>query len=87
MGGKVEACAECTKKCLLVHRNKEKLSPVIHSFFKIMIGKDCSEILVCYFANFFHVLYIDLPFFFPIMYLKSHNFIVLLITLLALMKL
>lgn len=87
MGGKVEACAECTKKCLLVHRNKAKLSPVIHSFFKIMIGKDCSEILVCYFANFFHVLYIDLPFFFPIMYLKSHNFIVLLITLLALMKL
>ncbi|KAH9776615.1 hypothetical protein KPL71_006759 [Citrus sinensis] len=45
MGGKVEACAECTKKCLLVHRNKAKLSPVIHSFFKIMIGKDCSEIL------------------------------------------
>ncbi|ESR53264.1 hypothetical protein CICLE_v10019558mg [Citrus x clementina] len=45
MGGKLEACAECTKKCLLVHRNKAKLSPVIHSFFKIMIGKDCSEIL------------------------------------------
>lgn len=45
MGGKVEACAECTKKCLRVHRDKAKLSPVIHSFFKVLIGKEYSEIL------------------------------------------
>lgn len=52
MGGKVEACAECTKKCLRVHRSKAKLSPVIYSFFKIMIGKECSEILVCLLCEF-----------------------------------
>ncbi|KAM2699523.1 hypothetical protein EV1_038387 [Malus domestica] len=45
MGSKLEACAECTLKCLQDHANKKKASPVVASFFKIMIGDQLSKVL------------------------------------------
>ncbi|KAM1025753.1 hypothetical protein ACFX13_039512 [Malus domestica] len=45
MGSKLEACAECTLKCLQDHGNKKKASPVVASFFKIMIGDQLSKVL------------------------------------------
>ncbi|XP_059443250.1 uncharacterized protein LOC132175350 isoform X3 [Corylus avellana] len=45
MACKVEACPECTKKCLLVHGRKKNLSPLVTSFFKVMIGDRFSQVL------------------------------------------
>ncbi|KAH7549771.1 hypothetical protein JRO89_XS13G0079700 [Xanthoceras sorbifolium] len=45
MGCNVEACSECTHKCLLLHGNKTKSSPIMTSFFKIMIGNQCDQVL------------------------------------------
>ncbi|KAK7842825.1 putative b3 domain-containing protein [Quercus suber] len=45
MGGKVEACVECTRKCLLIHKKKKNSSPVVTSFFKVMIGDQFSKVL------------------------------------------
>lgn len=46
MGGKVEACVGCTQKCLLLHKKKKNSSPVVSSFFKVMIGDQFSKVLV-----------------------------------------
>ncbi|XP_031253490.1 uncharacterized protein LOC116111459 [Pistacia vera] len=43
--GKAKACLECTQKCLLVHGNKTSSSPLVSSFFKVMIGDRYSEAL------------------------------------------
>ncbi|KAJ0049401.1 hypothetical protein Pint_15624 [Pistacia integerrima] len=43
--GKAKACSECTQKCLLVHGNKTSSSPLVSSFFKVMIGDRYSEAL------------------------------------------
>lgn len=40
-----EACAECTKNCILVHRKKKDPSAVVTSFFKVMISAQFSNIL------------------------------------------
>ncbi|KAL4634272.1 hypothetical protein ACB092_04G188200 [Castanea dentata] len=45
MGCKVEACVGCTQKCLLIHKKKKNSSPVVTSFFKVMIGDQFSEVL------------------------------------------
>ncbi|KAM3704091.1 hypothetical protein ACB098_04G146200 [Castanea mollissima] len=45
MGGKVEACVGCTQKCLLIHKKKKNSSPVVTSFFKVMIGDQFSKVL------------------------------------------
>ncbi|XP_062168374.1 B3 domain-containing protein At4g34400-like [Alnus glutinosa] len=45
MACKVEACPECTQKCLLVHGKKKNLSPLVTSFFKVMIGDRFSQVL------------------------------------------
>lgn len=46
MGGKVEACVGCTQKCLLIHKKKKNSSPVVTSFFKVMIGAKFARVLV-----------------------------------------
>ncbi|XP_010663044.1 uncharacterized protein LOC104882266 isoform X2 [Vitis vinifera] len=45
MDCKEEACLECTKQCLLLHKKKKRPIPNISSFFKVMIGDKFSEIL------------------------------------------
>ncbi|KAJ9154366.1 hypothetical protein P3X46_027710 [Hevea brasiliensis] len=45
MGSMVEACAECRKKCLLCHVKRRKSTPLVSSFFKVMITKRFSEVL------------------------------------------
>jgi len=45
MGGKKEACAKCTRNCLLTHKLGEVRK--VSSFFKVMFGKRFSEVLVC----------------------------------------
>ena len=47
MDSKVKACKECTRLCWLVHREEKNSSPAVSSFFKVMIGEDISEVLVC----------------------------------------
>ncbi|KAL3512611.1 hypothetical protein ACH5RR_025328 [Cinchona calisaya] len=38
-------CEECARICQLMHWNRGDLSPIVTRFFKIMIGKDFSELL------------------------------------------
>ncbi|XP_059664961.1 B3 domain-containing protein Os02g0598200-like isoform X2 [Cornus florida] len=45
MGCNVEACAECTQNCQLIHGKKKDSSATITSFFKVMIGDDFSKVL------------------------------------------
>ncbi|KAB1217296.1 hypothetical protein CJ030_MR4G021025 [Morella rubra] len=45
MGCKMEACAECTKQCVLIHGKKKNSSLVVNSFFKVMIGDGFSKVL------------------------------------------
>ncbi|XP_059657283.1 B3 domain-containing protein Os01g0905400-like [Cornus florida] len=45
MGCNLEACAECTENCLLIHGKKNDPSPTITSFFKVMIGDDFSKVM------------------------------------------
>lgn len=40
----VEACAECTHKCILIHGKNKQPSPIT-SFFKVMIGDQFSKVL------------------------------------------
>ncbi|XP_023542633.1 uncharacterized protein LOC111802479 [Cucurbita pepo subsp. pepo] len=44
MSSEVEACPECTKRCLHLHRKTNSLSSVT-SFFKVMFGDRFSEVL------------------------------------------
>ena len=46
MGGKVEACVECTQKCLKIHEKKKISLPAVTSFFKVMIGAKFAQVLV-----------------------------------------
>ncbi|XP_058189187.1 B3 domain-containing protein Os02g0598200-like isoform X4 [Rhododendron vialii] len=39
------ACAECDRNCLLIHGKNKDPSPVVQSFFKIMIGDNFSKVL------------------------------------------
>ncbi|GAB4860525.1 hypothetical protein Ancab_035685 [Ancistrocladus abbreviatus] len=45
MSCKVEACEECTQNCLLIHKQKHDPSPIVTSFFKVMMGDQFSEAL------------------------------------------
>ncbi|XP_030967780.1 B3 domain-containing protein LOC_Os12g40090-like [Quercus lobata] len=45
MGGKVEACVECTQKCLKIHEKKKISLPAVTSFFKVMIGAKFAQVL------------------------------------------
>ncbi|GMN58535.1 hypothetical protein TIFTF001_027642 [Ficus carica] len=44
MDCKVKSCAACTRTCWLVHGRKSS-SPVVASFFKVMLGDDFSKVL------------------------------------------
>ncbi|KAH9625664.1 hypothetical protein KSS87_000057 [Heliosperma pusillum] len=46
MESKVEACAECTRSCVSLHRAKLDPYPIVCSFFKVMFGKQFSEELI-----------------------------------------
>ena len=41
------ACEECIRNCQLTHRNKMDLSPSVTRFFKVLVGDDFSQFLVC----------------------------------------
>ncbi|XP_052174425.1 uncharacterized protein LOC127789554 isoform X2 [Diospyros lotus] len=38
-------CAECTRSCLLIHGQRNDPSPIVDSFFKVMLGLDFSNLL------------------------------------------
>ncbi|XP_021855253.1 B3 domain-containing protein Os01g0905400 isoform X2 [Spinacia oleracea] len=46
MGGKMEACAECSRSCSSLHRSKLDPYPIVSSFFKIMFGIQFSQLLI-----------------------------------------
>lgn len=84
MACKLESCAECTQKCLLIHGRKRNSSPVITSFFKVMIGKQFSEVLVWLLCNSFNkLLYMFALFRFPFCIYKGCNLTVSLTIVLA----
>ncbi|XP_057970404.1 uncharacterized protein LOC131159478 isoform X2 [Malania oleifera] len=45
MACKVKACAKCTRNCVSAHGIKKHPSPVITSFFKVLIGDQFSKVL------------------------------------------
>lgn len=44
---KMGACEECERTCQLLHGCKRDLDPMVSRFFKVMIGTDFNEALVC----------------------------------------
>ncbi|KAL9228412.1 hypothetical protein vseg_003998 [Gypsophila vaccaria] len=46
MDSNVEACAECTRSCMTLHRSKLDPYPIVCSFFKVMFGKRYNEELI-----------------------------------------
>lgn len=41
----MEACAECSRNCVILHGKNKTASPNVSSFFKVMIGSQFSELL------------------------------------------
>ncbi|XP_056170990.1 uncharacterized protein LOC115662204 isoform X2 [Syzygium oleosum] len=41
----MEACAECSRNCVILHGKNKNASPNVSSFFKVMIGSQFSELL------------------------------------------
>ncbi|XP_057535859.1 B3 domain-containing protein Os11g0197600-like isoform X5 [Amaranthus tricolor] len=46
MDDKPEACAECSRFCLSLHKSKLDPLPIVSSFFKVMLGNHFSEVLI-----------------------------------------
>ncbi|KAK9726732.1 hypothetical protein RND81_05G233600 [Saponaria officinalis] len=46
MDSNVQACAECTRSCMSLHKAKLDPYPIVCSFFKVMFGKQFSEELI-----------------------------------------
>ncbi|KAJ8428731.1 hypothetical protein Cgig2_019024 [Carnegiea gigantea] len=55
MDSEVEACAECSRNCLLIHR-KHDPSVIVCSFFKVMYGKHFVDVVILGFASLPNVL-------------------------------
>ncbi|KAI3435304.1 uncharacterized protein J3R85_006232 [Psidium guajava] len=45
VGCKMEACAECSRNCVILHGKNKNTSPNVSSFFKVMVGSQFSELL------------------------------------------
>ncbi|WCJ36204.1 B3 domain-containing protein Os12g0591400 [Euphorbia peplus] len=45
MASKLEACVECKRKCILCHLKKRSPTPLVSSFFKVMITDRFSQVL------------------------------------------
>ncbi|XP_030542230.1 uncharacterized protein LOC115749520 isoform X2 [Rhodamnia argentea] len=41
----MEACAECSRNCVILHGKNRNTSPNVSSFFKVMVGSQFSELL------------------------------------------
>ncbi|CAO2839794.1 unnamed protein product [Amaranthus hypochondriacus] len=46
MDDKPEACAECSRFCLSLHKSKLDPRPIVSSFFKVMLGNHLSKVLI-----------------------------------------